>query len=367
MPGEAPPDRIISGFLAVYQEAEVDLLRALAGAVERGAATGDLIAQAAEANRLRTRTEGIAGQLIRAVAQAVPDTLLEAVIWGGRRAIADLDGLLGPAGRDYSSPLNRNALNLLARSLSDTLTPVHAAVTRVIDDAYKAISGQASVGVLTGTTTRRDAAQRALDRYARAGIRGFTDRSGRSWELASYAEMSVRAATARAAVDAHTDRLAAEGLDLLYVSDSPQECKRCRPWEGKVLTRNGPSSPHTVVVASVTSDRPVTVQVAGSLDAARRAGLMHPNCTHSVSAYLPGATRLPTNTENPQGDRDRQKLRRLEREVRAAKRVEAAAFTAEAKAAAAADVRARQARIRDHVAESGLIRQPAREQINRAR
>jgi hypothetical protein len=88
-----------------------------------------------------------------------------------------------------------------------------------------------------------------------------------------------------------------------------------------------------------------------------------------VSAYLPGATRLPPagSTADPDGDKARQRLRLLERRVRAAKRQEAAALDDTARRAARARVREVQAQIRNHVATTSAKRQPAREQIGSAR
>ena len=134
-----------------------------------------------------------------------------------------------------------------------------------------------------------------------------------------------------------------------------------------MLTRGGAGGSREVQVESAVSDRLVTVEIAGSLAEAIAAGLMHPNCTHRLNAYLPGATRIPTATENPQGYADRQRLRELERRVRKYKLAEAAAIDPAAKRTAAAKVRETQAAIRDHTAATGLIRQRAREQVGVAR
>lgn len=365
----APPDRILREFVAVHRAAELRLTEALAKATARGVrAIGEadeLRTQLTEATRLRRETERILYELQRTVATAIPAALAEAAIAGGRAAIADLDRVLGPAGRDYTSPLNQGALAALARSMSDQLTPAYRSVTRAVDDVYRQVIGRSSVSTLVGTETRREASQRALDEFAARGVAGFTDRRGRRWAMDTYAEMAMRTATARATVDAHVDRLAAEDLDLVYVSDSPQECPLCRPWEHKVLITSDTSGPRTVEVEHpLYDDQIVRVQVAGSLDWARAAGLFHPNCTHSVSLYLPGVTKLretQAETANAEGYEDKQHLRYLERGVRRAKRVEAAAMSPAARRRASARVRAWEDRIRDHVGSSQAKRQPARE------
>jgi hypothetical protein len=162
------------------------------------------------------------------------------------------------------------------------------------------------------------------------------------------------------------DRLGAAGLDLVIISDAPQECERCRPWEGKVLSRTGATVGATLAT-DVLTGRPQRVHVAGSLATARAAGLWHPNCRHSASAYLPGVTSVPTHTADPQGDQDRQHLRYLERGVRAWKRRVAVTLDEQARRRADAKVRQWQAAIRAHVEATTAKRQPARERIGAAR
>jgi len=212
---------------------------------------------------------------------------------------------------------------------------------------------KASGQVLLGTQTRREAAQSALNVFARRGVVGFVDKSGRGWDMASYVEMAVRSSTAHAAVAAHSDRLQTYGMDLVIVSNAPQECKLCRPFEGKVLSLSGDTK------GAISASGGVRVY-ASMADAVSR-GLYHSNCRHSQSLYQPGITKAPTNTADPQGDADRQRLRYLERQVRASKRVQAAALDPAAAKAAGVQVRLRQAQIRDHVANTTAKRQPARE------
>ncbi|WP_229880214.1 phage minor capsid protein, partial [Streptomyces echinoruber] len=151
--------------------------------------------------------------------------------------------------------------------------------------------------------------------------------------------------------------LTEHGVDLVVVSDAPRECPLCRPWEGRVLTISGPPGARTVEIEHAIEDgRMVPVRVAGSLDEARAAGLQHPNCRHSVSAYTPGITRVEAATSDPDGYRAGQRQREIERHVRKWKRREAAALTPEAQRAARAKVRAWQAAMRDHLADHPDLR-----------
>ncbi|GAA2327482.1 phage minor capsid protein [Dactylosporangium salmoneum] len=261
-----------------------------------------------------------------------------------------------------------DALQVLAFNLASTLQGTHLPVLRWALDAYRTVVARAAAPVLLGTLTRRQAAQQAWEQLLGQGITGFVDSRGRRWNLASYVEMAVRTTTAHAAVQGHLDRLGQAGIDLVIVSDAPQECILCRPWEGKVLARVGPPGARTVRLEHATRDGElVDVHIAGSVAEAIAAGLMHPNCRHSLSIYLPGVTRIPHHTADPEGDRARQQLRYLERGVRAWKLRAAAAIDPAASDRARAKVRAWQARIRAHVATTGLRRHPEREQIGAAR
>jgi hypothetical protein len=238
---------------------------------------------------------------------------------------------------------------LVAETVTQTFY-THGQILREFIDVYRDVITQTSVvDVTTGTMTRRQAAQRALDRFATRGITGFTDRSGRRWQLESYVEMATRTGAGHAHVAGSLDTYVANGRDLVIVSDAPQECRLCRPWEGKVL--------------SITGNTPGYRTVA----AARSAGLHHPNCRHRLSVYVPGLTRPMSHTADPEGDQARQEQRRLERGIRAWKRRQAAALDGPASQAAAGKVIEWQQRLREHIAEHDLKRLPYRERIGRAR
>ncbi|OKI47227.1 phage minor capsid protein [Micromonospora sp. CB01531] len=321
---------------------------------------------------VRELAERIVRRLDTQSAAEVEQMLILAHARGGQAALDEL-GRLGSAVPSQVSAIRKalpgsEAIQRLVWSLVSTLRGTHLRIVRWSLDTYRTVVARASADTLLGVATRRRTAQVAWEQLLSRGITGFTDRAGRNWELASYVEMATRTTVAQAAVEGHLDRLGAAGLDLVIVSNAPQECIKCRPWEGKVLTRTGVGGSRELELEHTT--RPgqmVTVDVAGSVAEAVLAGLMHPNCRHSLSAYLPGVTRAPTNTEDPEGDRNRQQLRYLERQVRSWKLRQAAAIDPAAAKAAAAKVRDYQARIREHIAATGLHRQPAREQIGTAR
>lgn len=386
---------LVDLYSALQTRLAADLARRLAAGIDRPAWAQDKLAAIGQVRRwaeaLLARLDGPLGDTI---AQAV----ILAYMRGGQEALAELArvqsthrdwlaqarltdpgprlremiarrraGLAAELGRVSTGLPGAAAINRLVLALVTTLRGTHLQVLRWHLDTYREVIARTSPEVLAGAATRRRAAQIAYETLLSQGITGFVDRSGRRWELAAYVEMATRTTVAQALLEGQLDRLTAAGINLIMVSNSPQECSRCRPWEGKILTRSGAGGRRTVTVESAVSDRLVTVEIAGSLAEAVADGLLHPNCTHRLNAYLPGATRIPQATANPQGYADRQRLRELERRVRKWKLREAGAIDPAAKRAAAAKVREAQAAIRAHVDATGLIRQRPREQVGVAR
>lgn len=345
-------EALAAGVSAHYAEAERGLLekigRALANGIDAPEWAELVLLQV---QLVRREAEGLLSQAGQRVAGDLAVALSTAYNRGAAGATVDLAELL----KERVPPLTSvPAIEALVTDTLATVTATHPRILRVVGDVFRSVVAEAAGQVLVGSETRRQAAQRALDRFATKGITGFVDKAGRGWDLTAYTEMAVRSATANAAVEGHTRTLLAAGMDLVIVSNSPQECPLCRPWEGKVLSLTG----------ALRIDK---APVVGTLAEARAAGLMHPNCRHSVSAYQHGVTKAPTSTADPEGDAARQKLRYLERQVRAWKRREAVALDDVAATRARARVRAYQAQIRDHVAATSAKRQPQRERIGAAR
>jgi hypothetical protein len=324
---------------------------------------------------LRAAVERITRALQQDADGAVAAALAEAYGRGRQAAVAEL-GAVPEGQRAMAARVlpNAPAVDRLAASWANDTRPVYERVTRAVVDAYRAIVTRVSAGPLLGTETRRAASQRALQKFAGRGITAFRDKAGRQWDIASYAEMAVRSVTARAAIEGHVDALTDLGLRLVVVSDAPLECPLCAPWEGEVLALNGLPGPRTVTAEHATEDigrfmrrraRMVPVHVVGTLTEARAAGLFHPNCRHSLSAYLPGVTQRPQAPPHPHGAtyQDTQQQRYYERQVRAWKRREAAAMDEVARRRARRRIRDYQARIRRLTAAKGLPRKPRREQL----
>lgn len=363
---------------ALYDDAEAALLEKLAAALEADIESPKWAElKLAALGNLRQAVEQISAALQTDTDGAVRRALVEAYGRGRQAAVAEMGGL--DIGRELVARRtlpNAPAVDRLAASMADDTRPLYVRITRAVTDAYRRIVARASGNVLLGGMTRRQASQRALDQFAARGITGFTDSAGRNWDMASYAEMAVRSVTARAAIEGHIDALTEINVGLVIVSDAPLECPLCAPWEGEVLSLGAESGPHTIRTEHTIQPsglfaptRTVAVHVAGSLAEARGQGLFHPNCRHSLSAYLPGVTTRPPHHATPGTTyEDTQRQRQIERNIRRWRRQQAAAMDEQARRRAGTFVRKWQAAQREHVAaHPDLRRKPAREQIGAAR
>jgi hypothetical protein len=335
--------------LETFSQAETEMLRVVARRLSQGIDDpGWAETKLAQTQVARRQLEKILNQ----VGQVTPRQLEEAITkaYGIGQAAAGLD--LETTGRvttAFTGSGDATAIRVLAREAFGVLSQVGPHALRAAEDIYRDVIYQAARQVSVGTQTRRQAAQRALNAFADRGITGFVDSAGRNWDMASYTEMSVRTTTGRAAVAGHADKLADEGLDLVQVSDAPEECSICRPWEGRVLSLRGR-----------TPGRP-------TLSDATSAGLFHPNCRHSVGLYDRRISTIPKRTADPQGDQLRQQQRYLERQVRSWKRREVSALSPAEAAKAKAKVGEWQSSLRSFVADNDRKRLRYREQIKSAR
>ncbi|MGC5343653.1 phage minor capsid protein [Streptomyces sp. DT171] len=358
---------LAAGTRDLYADAEERLLGFIARQLESGYESPQWAERKLSAiTALRRAATAVTDQLDQAVTAEIFDVTAEAYSTGHRAGVAELGTLDDDARRlvDEITP-QAQAVDRLAEQAVTRVTDTHRSILRTIVDRFRAIVGEVAALPLLGTSTRRQATQDAMRKWADEGITSFVDRAGRRWKLTSYAEMAVRTAVGRAATEGHMRTLETAGIELVIVSNAPRECPKCRRWESQILAISGPDGARTVEVEHATrDDEMVPVHVAGSLDEARRAGLQHPNCRHSVAAYTAGITRPPEHGgSDPEGYKAGQRQREIERRIRQYKNRAAAATTPEEKRAANSKVRQWQGTMRDHLAANpDLRRLRAREQ-----
>jgi hypothetical protein len=259
-------------------------------------------------------------------------------------------------------PHDVNSARFIAQDLASRLDAAAWRITRFADDAYKAAVASGAVTQILDHATPAASQAQAWRELSARGVTGFTDKSGRNWNLATYVEMAARTATQRAYNASHRDRLTQAGITLFTISTTGRPCPLCAPWEGKVLADRGAG---VFAEPDASNGDPLQVRVDATIEEAIAAGLFHPNCKHTLTAFLPGVTVLKQNEWTPadeQAYQNTQRLRALERAVRASKQEALGAVNDLDKRRANARVRALQQQIRDHTNSTGLLRRPGREQ-----
>lgn len=355
-----------------YAAAETELLAEIARRVRLDLSTDDPVRRAAVILELRTATERMLAELDDDMARRAVETAMRE---GEAAAIEQLGltrqsgvyaALTEQAGAVPLTPGSVLAAGQIGLELTSALDDVRRRILRAVPDVYQEVVARFAGQRLLGVTTGRQSRTRAVATFLARGIPAFTDQAGRNWTIGAYTEMATRTATNRAWLGAHEQRWGAMGLHLVTIVRGSDSCARCAAWSGKILSTNGVTG--TIQAEHATTGQPVTIEVVGTLASARAGGWNHPNCRCTLTPVFPGLS-LPANdtTYDPAAERNRERLRYLERRVRDFKRrAEIAAALGDDVAAAyyRAQVRAEQARIRALVEETGQVRKPYREALS---
>jgi hypothetical protein len=329
---------LAKGMLETYQAAELRLLDLIGRAVADGIDTPVWQERQLQAvQRLRRQTAQLVADLERAGTAQAQAAILAGYNRGAGLAGVDLVNLGSSAGAAAFGGVDAGAVSSLVAAAAGQVSAVGLVIRSQQEAIYRDVVAQTASRMLVEGMNRRQASWDAMQTWADRGVTGFVDRSGRSWAMTSYAEMIARTAASQAIMQGHVDRLADAGHDLVMISDAPEECSMCRPWEGKVLSAKG-DTPR----GHYTTSNGEEYDVTGTLAQATAAGLFHPNCRHRTVIYLPGITPPLTDTADPEGDKLRQAQRYKERRIRELKRrAQGAEQVAGKDSAAARDARAK--------------------------
>lgn len=354
---------------ALYEKSEQDLLEKIARRVARGLNTDPdtkhwLDAKLKEVRRSMSEIDRVLAKLSKDGTKAIQNLTIQGYISGMISADSDLSvydvpmsakplkipaGNVDPAGIVGSfGTMHTAAINALVGASSGGIINAHTQILRSSKDAYRNVITDILGSAVGGVDTRQQATQKALNKFADTGIGYFKDKNGKKWDLSTYAEMATRTGMAHAHIEGHVNRMVEQGYDLVIVSDHPEESPLCRPHEGKVY--------------SVKEGHPVYP----SLNWAIANGLFHPNCRHTINAYIEGLTEPPHTTGDPKGYEIRKHHRELERKVKFWKKREIVAVTDKEKRLAHQKVKHWQGELRSFTAETGRRRMYTREQVHLA-
>ena len=270
-----------------------------------------------------------------------------------------------------------NQLNLVNTAMLDgTLRAYRAGVYAASDIVKQLTAAQEALNVETGKVilgekTLQSAIRTACTRMQREGITGFVDNSGKRWSAEAYVRMDIKTTCSNAANQGVMDRNQQYGNDLIWVRTNATARPGCFPWQGKVISMENRA--RDVVDGA---GKTVHVYAASETTYGQPDGIYGINCHHGpMNVFIPGASRVRgTNMSIGQAENDErykltQQQRRLEREVRYAKRdlamLKAAGADEQALQDASAKVRRKQAAVRQLVKDNPerLVRDYSREAV----
>lgn len=179
--------------------------------------------------------------------------------------------------------------------------------------------GKHTAGVVTGARSRQDALRACIREMAEQGIPAFVDRAGREWSPEAYINMDIRTTVSNTANAAQFARLDEYGVDLVSVSSHMGARPLCAKDQGKIFSRSNKSG-----YTEDLEGRRIRYYPWASSSYGKPAGLLGINCGHHLSPFIPSYSYLSYDKydekENAEAYKQSQQQRRLEREVRRAKR-----------------------------------------------
>lgn len=127
--------------------------------------------------------------------------------------------------------------------------------------------------------TVREAERRFIAELSQRGITTFVDVAGREWDMERYAQMVARTVAQEAQTHGQLNRLTEAGEHLVEVVGESIDGKDdpCDDYEGELLSLTGED----------VGKEFDGMRVVATVDEARAAGLLHPNCIHVLVPFIP--------------------------------------------------------------------------------
>lgn len=257
--------------------------------------------------------------------------------------------------------------------LSDSLTRARRVISRITEnqrylrDVTQGVLNIRTGQVVTGITSRQQAARMALQDMAKEGITGFIDKAGHHWSPEAYAAMDIRTTTNNVAREAVFQEATESGHGLIVWPINATARPGCYPWQGKVCSVFNQGGHTTDLHGNRITVYPLNQTSYGEPD-----GIGGINCHHTPpDPFVPGLSvirgAVPPRESNDALYAQSQKHRYLERQVRDAKREAIcldAAGDAEGFAEAARKVKERQAQLAGFAQQTGRTLRSDRTQVH---
>lgn len=170
------------GVRDLYDDAEQRLLGIVARQLADGFdAPGCAVNKLRDVQPLRRAAQGVVDTLGSAVQLEVFDAVAEAYDVGERAGLAELGALHDADVRRIAETTpNTRAVDRLATETVDLVAQTHRRILRGVEDGYRQVIAEVSGTPLLGIDTRRQATQRAIERFTDRELRTFVDKGGRA-------------------------------------------------------------------------------------------------------------------------------------------------------------------------------------------
>lgn len=304
----------------------------------------------------RKETTSVIYRFRKRITQAIEQVLRNHFSVGVRKADIKLPqdgvntGLPGeePPQETQFFGVNKKKLDALIKSTKNDFEDVQQAVYRKMDDVYRQTIFKTEFQLSSGAISLGKAIDKATEDFLAKGVNciAYKDKNGeiiRYVNIADYAEMALRTASHRATLLGEGSKRDELGVHLVFVSAHANACKLCLPWQGQILIDDVFSHPNDEYIAKYKEKYKL-------LSDAIKAGLLHPNCRHTLATYFEGVTRLPKPQDQKialENYNNEQHQRKLEREIRTRKRILAGTVEDEDLKEAKANLRQAQKNLRD--------------------
>ena len=278
-------------------------------------------------------TKGIPGNVADTVRQAIDDTLAEDGIqnmWHNQRfaesAVNAVKHYRNQA-KDVYNQVNTvmkykaessfvRAVNTVADKWTQEQRREQSEIANKQDVLNILNSNTASV--VSGAESRTKAVRTTIHEMAQKGIPAFVDKSGREWSPEAYVNMDIRATVKNTALEAQFSTMDSLGQDVFEVSSHPGSRPKCRPWQGKLISRSGKTTEITDINGRKHKVIPLSQTSFGEPD-----GLFGINCGHRPRGVSDGLFRKSSveydDTEDKELYNKVCRQRELERRVRKSK------------------------------------------------
>lgn len=278
-------------------------------------------------------TKGIPGDVAETVRQAIDDTLAEDGItdmWHDKRfaeSAANAVKHYRNQAKDVYNQVNTvmkykaestfvGAVNSVAEKWTRDMRREQSEIANKQDVLNILNSNTASV--VSGAESRTKAVRTTIHEMAQKGIPAFVDKSGREWSPEAYVNMDIRATVKNTALEAQFSTMDSLGQDVFEVSSHPGSRPKCRPWQGKLISRSGRTTEITDINGRKHKVIPLSQTSFGEPD-----GLFGINCGHRPRGVSDGLFRKSSveydDTEDKELYNKVCKQRELERRVRKTK------------------------------------------------